>query len=79
MFETKYYTAKMNMSSSSRVQDEKPQTGKEYLQRHTCKDLLCKTHKEVFKLINEKTTNLIKKWAKDLNRHNIRQDIQKAK
>jgi len=62
-----------------RVREDKPLTGRKYLQKNISVDKgLLPKHTKLLKLNSKETNNLMEKWSKDLNRRLTREDIQMA-
>ena len=68
-----FRTAKETISKT-----KKPQTEWEKIVANDIsnKGLLSQIYKELTKLNTQKTNNPVKKWAKDMNRHFSKEDIQ---
>ena len=70
-----FYPAKENISKMKR----EPSVQEKIFANDTSdKGLISKIYKELTRIHSRKTNNPIKKWAKDLNRHFSKEDVQKA-
>ena len=70
-----FYTAKVNMSKMKREPTVWENT---FANDISGKGLISKMYKELIQLHTRKTNNPIKKWTMDLNRHFLREHIQRA-
>ena len=70
-----FYTAKETISKTKRQLTERE---KIFANDISDKGLVSKIYKELIKLNTQKSNNPVKKWAKDMNSHFSKEDIQIA-
>ena len=68
----------MMKETISKVKRQPSEWGKIIANKATDKELISKIYKQLLQLNSRKISDPIKKWAKELNRHFSKEDIQMA-
>ena len=69
----------MAKETINRIKRQPAEWDKIFANRISDKGIIFEIHKEFIQLNSKKTSNLIKKWAEDLNRYFSKEDKQMAK